>query len=113
MLEEAKLQCDYLIVGLHTDPTIDRPDIKNKPIQSVLERTLQLRAVKHIDEIIVYETEKDLLHLLSMLPIDVRIIGEEYEKTEFTGKRLEIDIYYNKRRHTYSTSELRGRLKDS
>lgn len=112
MLEEAKSQCDYLIVGLHTDPTIDRPE-KNKPIQRVFERALQLRAVKYVDEVIVYETEEDLLFLLELLPIDVRIIGEEYKDVQFTGKHLTgHEFYYNKRRHNLSSSELRKRIKN-
>lgn len=114
MLKEAKRQCDHLIVGLQTDPTIDRPDTKNSPVQSLVERMLQLEAVKYVDEVIVYQTEKDLIDLLLALPIDIRIIGEEYKDTDFTGKdvceRRGIDIYYNKREHTFSTTELRERI---
>lgn len=84
MLEEAKQQCDHLIVGLQTDPTLDRPH-KNKPVQSVFERFVQLRACKYVDEIVVYSTEADLLNLLQSFPIDVRILGEEYEGKDFTG----------------------------
>jgi len=112
MLEEAKHQCDYLIVGLQNDPTEDRPE-KNKPIQSIVERFIQLKAVKFIDEIIVYNTEQDLIDLLSFLPIDVRILGEEYQNKEFTGKALCLDknikLHYNKRAHRFSSSELRKR----
>jgi len=109
MLKEAKKQCDYLIVGLQTDPTIDRPE-KNKPIQSIFERHIQLDACKYVDEIVVYATEKDLMDVLQSFPIDVRIIGEEYTHKSFTGKELPIEIYYNKRRHSFSTSELRQRV---
>ena len=106
MLEEAKLQCDRLVVGLQTDPTIDRPT-KNKPIQSVTERYIQLAAVKYVDEIIPYSTEQDLSNLLKALPIDIRIIGEDYRDKDFTGKELNIPLYYNKREHDWSTSALR------
>lgn len=113
MLQEAKTQCDYLIVGLQTDPTIDRPE-KNKPIQSVFERYMQLRACKYIDEIIPYATEKDVEDILLTYPIDVRIIGSDYMDQHFTGKDLcgwkGIEIYYNKRMHSFSTSELRQRV---
>jgi glycerol-3-phosphate cytidylyltransferase len=114
MLEDAKKQCDYLIVGLQTDPTIDRPDTKNTPIQSVVERYLQLKAVKYIDEIIVYSTEKDLEDLLLILPVNVRILGEEYATKDFTGKQIclnrGIEVYFNKREHSFSTTELRQRI---
>lgn len=109
MLEEAKSQCDYLIVALQTDPTIDRPE-KHAPTQSVLERHLQLRACKYVDEVIVYETEADLLALLLALPIDVRILSEEYENKKFTGIELPISLYFNKRAHTWSSSELSQRV---
>jgi glycerol-3-phosphate cytidylyltransferase len=109
MLKEAKGQCDYLIVGLQTDPTVDRPE-KNKPIQSIFERHIQLDACKYVDEIVVYATEKDLMDVLQSFPIDVRIVGEEYQHKSFTGKELPIEIYYNKRRHSFSTSELRQRV---
>jgi glycerol-3-phosphate cytidylyltransferase len=113
MLQEAKTQCDYLIVGLQTDPTIDRPT-KNKPIQSVFERYMQLKACKYIDEIIPYATEKDVEDILLTYPINVRIIGSDYMDQNFTGKDLcgwkGIEIYYNKRMHSFSTSELRQRV---
>lgn len=116
MLEQAKSQCDHLIVALQTDPTIDRPH-KNKPVQSVVERYVQLRAVRFVDEIIPYTTEADLEDILQLLPIDVRIIGEEYRLKNFTGKQLcetlGIEIYYNRRTHDFSSSELRNRLKVS
>lgn len=109
MLEEAKTVCDYLIVGLQTDPTVDRPS-KNKPIQSVVERYLQLRACSHVDEIVPYTTENDLMEILTSLKIDVRIIGDEYLNKEFTGKSLPIEMYYNSRKHKFSSSELRKRV---
>ena len=87
MLKEAKTQCDYLIVGLQTDPTIDRPTEKNKPVQSIFERYVQLQACKYVDEIVVYATEKDLLDILLSYPINVRILGEEYESKTFTGRQ--------------------------
>lgn len=116
MLQEAKEQCDYLIVGLQNDPTVDRPQ-KNKPIQSIVERYIQLKAVKFIDEIIVYNTEQDLIDLLSFLPITVRILGEEYQHQDFTGKKLCLDknirLHYNKRAHRFSSSELRKRTSEA
>jgi len=110
MLKEAKSQCDYLIVGLQTDPTIDRPDTKNKPIQSLFERYVQLKACSYVDEIVPYSTEKELVDILQTYHIDVRIIGEEYKEINFTGKELVYDIFYNKRRHSFSTTELRNRV---
>lgn len=110
MLKEAKTQCDYLIVGLQTDPTIDRRE-KNKPIQTTLERFLQLEGCKYVDEIIPYDTEEDLYNLLQIVRPDVRIIGEEYKTKDFTGKELNIPVYYNKRDHGYSSSKLRQHLK--
>ncbi len=109
MLKEAKSNCDYLIVGLQTDPTIDRPE-KNKPIQSVFERFVQLDACKYVDEVIVYATETELLDILRSYPIDVRIVGDEYADKQFTGKDLNMEIYYNRREHSFSTTELRGRV---
>lgn len=113
MLAEARSHCDYLIAGLQIDPTIDRPE-KNFPIQSIVERQIQLIGVKYIDDIFVYNTEKDLENLLMMLPITVRIIGEEYREKDFTGKQFCIDngikIVYNSRNHNFSTTELRKRI---
>jgi glycerol-3-phosphate cytidylyltransferase len=109
MLEEAKSQCDFLVVGLHTDPTIDRPK-KNKPIQTILERYIQLEGCRYVDKIIPYDTEDDLINLLMILNPDVRIIGEEYKTKDFTGKDMDIPIYYNRRQHDYSSSALRLRL---
>jgi glycerol-3-phosphate cytidylyltransferase len=117
MLAESKSVCDYLIVALQTDPTIDRPGVKNKPVQSVVERYVQLRAVKFVDEIIVYQTEKDLEDMLMFLPIGIRFIGEEYEGKDFTGKDVcedrGIKIWYNSRKHRFSSSELRKRTYES
>ena len=117
MLAECKQVCDYLIVGVQSDPTIDRPGIKNKPVQSIVERYVQLSAVKFVDEIIVYNTEKDLEDLLMFLPITVRIIGEEYKDKDFTGKQIcedrGIKIWYNSRSHRFSSSELRQRTYQS
>lgn len=113
MLAESKSNCDYLVVGLQTDPTISRPS-KNKPIQSVLERWLQLQSNKYVDMIIPYDTEEDLLNLLQIIEPNIRFIGEEYKDKDFTGKELEnIKIFYNKRRHNYSSSSLRERVKNS
>ena len=109
MLKEAKEQCDYLIVGLQTDPTIDRKE-KNKPIQSVFERFVQLKSCVYVDEVVVYETEEDLKNILLSYPINVRILGEEYMQKDFTGMDLDIKLYFNKRRHSFSTTELRQRV---
>lgn len=109
MLAEAKAQCDWLVVGLQTDPTIDRPN-KNKPVQTTFERYTQLKGCRFVDEIIPYDTEDDLFNLLSTYNINVRIVSDEYKDTIFTGKLLGIDIYYNKRAHNFSSSELRKRL---
>ena len=114
MLAEAKNHCDYLIAALQTDPTIDRPDTKNKPIQSIVERQIQLSTNRNVDEVVVYQTEKDLEDLLLILPVDVRILGVEYADKEFTGKSIcrdrGIDIVYNKRDHSFSSSSLRKRV---
>jgi glycerol-3-phosphate cytidylyltransferase len=113
MLEECKKYCDYLICALQVDPTIDRP-IKNKPIQSIVERYLQLDAVQHVDKIIPYSTEEELITIFSSLDLDIRIIGEEYKDTDFTGKdvciKRGIKIVYNKRDHDFSTTSLRQRI---
>lgn len=112
MLREAKEQCDYLIVGLQTDPTIDRAS-KNKPVQGMFERFVQLNACVHVDEIIPYSTEKELRDILLSFKIDVRILGEEYQGKEFTGHDIPMEFYFNKRRHSFSTSELRQRVIDA
>jgi glycerol-3-phosphate cytidylyltransferase len=113
MLREAKDQCEYLICGLQTDPSSDRPE-KNAPIQTIVERYTQLRAVGYVDEIIPYSTEEDLKDILSMYSIDVRILGDEYREKDFTGKdickRRDISLHFNKRDHRFSSSELRKRV---
>jgi len=109
MLKDAKEQCDYLIVGLQTDPTLDRPE-KNKPIQSLKERKIQLEAVKYVDEVIKYETENELYELLKVLRPNVRILGSDYEGKYFTGEELCIPIYYHKRDHEYSSSNIRKEI---
>jgi len=113
MLREAKTQCDYLICGLQVDPGLDRLE-KNKPIQTLPERYIQLSAVKYVDEIIPYETEIDLKDILETLKIDVRILGDEYRNLDFTGKEIcqqrGIELYFNQRDHRFSTSDLRKRV---
>ena len=110
MLEEAKLHCDYLICGLQTNPTIDRPE-KNMPVQTVVERYIQLKGCKHVDEIVPYATEQDLEDVLRSFKIDIRIIGDEYASKQFTGRKYceekGIDLYFNKREHRFSSSGLR------
>jgi len=113
MLEEAKKQCDFLIVGLQTDPTIDRRETKNKPVQGVFERWAQLKACKFVDQIIPYSTEKELRDILLSFPINVRILGEEYKDKEFTGHDIPMTFYFNQRKHSFSTSELRQRVIDA
>lgn len=112
MLAEAKQNCDVLIVGLQVDPTKDRPT-KNKPVQSVVERAMALRACKYVDEIIPYETEEDLIQLLQLLRPDVRFIGEDYKNKDFTGKDLPIRIHFNSRQHSISSSGLRRKIKET
>lgn len=115
MLRDAKDHCDYLICGLQVDPSLDRPT-KNSPIQTVVERYAQLSAVKYVDEIIPYLTERDLEDILSMYQIDVRILGEEYRDKDFTGKDIcrkrGIQLYFNKRDHRFSSTDLRNRVKE-
>lgn len=114
MLSEARNHCDYLIAGLQTDPTIDRPDTKNKPIQSVVERQIQLSACRYVDEVVVYSTEQDLVDLLLILPVDVRILGVEYENKNFSGREecamRGIELVFNGRDHSFSSSSLRKRV---
>ena len=116
MLEEAKSNCNYLIVGLQLDPSIDRPE-KNKPVQTIVERYVQVKSCKYIDEVVPYVTEQDLIDILSSFKIDVRIIGDEYINKDFTGKeyckKKGIDIYYNKREHRFSSSALRKQVSKS
>jgi glycerol-3-phosphate cytidylyltransferase len=114
MLSEAKNHCDYLICGLQTDPTIDRPDTKNAPIQSIVERQIQLAACRYVDEVVVYQTEQDLVDLLLILPVDIRILGVEYEHQNFTGRDegalRGIELVFNGRDHSFSSSSLRRRV---
>ena len=114
MLSEAKNHCDYLICGLQTDPTIDRPDTKNKPVQSIVERQIQLAACRYVDEVVVYQTEQDLVDLLLILPVDMRILGVEYENKDFSGKQechqRGIECIFNGRDHSFSSSSLRKRV---
>ena len=117
MLSEAKNHCDYLIAALQTDPTIDRPDNKNPPIQTIVERQIQVSTNRNVDEVVVYQTEKDLEDLLLILPIDVRILGVEYKDKDFTGKDIcqkrGIEIVYNGRDHSFSSSSLRKRVAEA
>jgi glycerol-3-phosphate cytidylyltransferase len=114
MLRDAKEQCDYLICGLQVDPSLDRKD-KNSPVQTIVERYTQLNAVKYVNEIVPYQTEKDLEDILNMLHIDVRILGEEYKNKTFTGRAIcakrGIELFFNKREHRFSSSDLRNRVK--
>jgi glycerol-3-phosphate cytidylyltransferase len=115
MLEEAKHHCDWLIAGIQSDPTLDRKS-KNKPVQSIVERQIQVKGCRFVDEVWVYDTEKDLEDLLNILPIHVRILGEEYQGKQFTGLQIcqerGIEIVFNKRRHGFSSSRLRTRVYD-
>lgn len=117
MLSESKNHCDYLICGLQTDPTIDRPETKNKPVQTIVERQIQLSACRYVDEVVIYQTEKDLEDILLTLPIDIRILGVEYADKEFTGKQIcltrGIEIVYNSRDHSFSSSSLRKRVAEA
>ena len=117
MLSEAKNHCDYLIAALQTDPTIDRPDSKNPPIQSIVERQIQVSTNRNVDEVVVYQTEKDLEDLLLILPVDVRILGVEYKDKDFTGREIclkrGIEIVYNGRDHSFSSSSLRKRVAEA
>jgi glycerol-3-phosphate cytidylyltransferase len=116
MLRDSKQHCDYLICGLQIDPSKDRPE-KNSPIQTVVERYTQLKAVKYVDEIIPYSSEEDLMDILQLYHIDVRILGEEYRDKDFTGKDVcrqrDIQLYFNKRDHRFSSSDLRRRVVSS
>lgn len=113
MLREAKSQCDYLICALQVDPSTDRPE-KNAPVQTLVERYAQLQAVKYVDEIVVYQTERDLEDILELYPINVKIMGKEYKDKDFTGreicKRRGIALYFNSRDHRFSSSDLRARV---
>ena len=114
MLREAKEQCDYLICGLQVDPSVDRKE-KNSPVQTLVERYSQLHACRYVDEIIPYQTEEDLEDILRMYHLDIRILGEEYRERDFTGKNIcqgrNVELYFNKRDHRFSTTDLRNRVK--
>ncbi len=110
MLKDAKTKCDYLIVGLQIDPTIDRPKTKNKPIQSLTERKIMLEGIKYVNEVIIYNTENELYELLKEIKPDIRILGSDYLNKNFTGNDLDIKIYYHDRNHNYSTSNLRKKI---
>lgn len=111
MLAEARAHCDFLIVGLLTDPTISRPDTKNKPIQSTFERYIQIQAVQYVDWLVPFDTEEDLEQMIRMLKPDIRFCGVEYRGTQHTGYDIpDVFNYYNRRDHNYSTSELRERI---
>ena len=114
MLKEEKRHCDYLIVAIQVDPTVDRPDTKNKPVLSIYERVVCVSACKYVDEVIVYHTEEDLLNLLKTQHIDIRFLGDEYKTKDFTGKQWCLDhgieLHYHEREHPYSSSSLRKRV---
>ena len=117
MLAEAKNHCDYLIAGLQTDPTINRPDTKNHPVHSIVERQIQLAACRYVDEVVVYQTEQDLVDLLLILPVNVRILGVEYQDKDFTGMhecyQRGIELIFNGRDHSFSSSSLRKRVAEA
>ena len=110
MLEEAKTVCDYLIVCIQSDPSLDREE-KNKPVQSIIEREIQVSGCRYVDEVIIYDTEVDLLNIIGEVDWDVRILGEEYKDKDFTGRDQTLErCYFNKRPYTFSSSELRERV---
>ena len=110
MLQEARTVCDYLIVCIQTDPSLDRAT-KNSPVQSIVERQIQVAACKYVDEIVVYDTEADVLEILRSMEWDVRILGDEYRDQDFTGREETLDrCYFNTRPHSFSSSELRLRV---
>jgi glycerol-3-phosphate cytidylyltransferase len=117
MLAESKNHCDYLIAALQSDPTIDRPGTKNKPVQSIVERQIQLASCRYVDEVVVYQTEQDLVDLILILPIDVRVLGVEYIDKEFTGRdeciNKGVELVFNSRDHSFSSSSLRKRVAQS
>lgn len=109
MLQEAKTLCDYLVVGLLIDPTVDRPETKNKPVQSAFERYIQLSSCRYVDEVIPFSTEQEIIDIILTIQPDIRIVGEEYKGTDHTGIGL-CPIHYNKRKHSFSSSDLRNRV---
>lgn len=112
MFEDAASICDYLIIALQSDPTIDRPE-KNKPVQTLEERMIILNSIKYVDEIVLYDTEDDLYNLLKTTKIDVRILGTDYKEKKFTGDDLNIPIHFHERSHKWSASDLKKRIKNS
>ena len=114
MLAEAKANCDYLVVGLLNDPTVDRPDTKNQPIQTMFERWVQVQGLEYVDCVIPFTTEQDIIDMLLTIRPHIRFLGVEYKDKEFTGSHLDfIELYYNDRKHSFSTSELRDRVSQS
>lgn len=109
MLQEAKSLCDYLVCGLLIDPTVDRPETKNKPIQTPFERYVQLSACRYVDEVIPFTTEQEIIDIILTIQPDIRIVGEEYKDVQHTGKGL-CPIHYNKRKHSFSSTDLRNRI---
>lgn len=113
MFQEERRHCDYLIVALQTDPTLDRPH-KNRPVQSIYERFVQLTACRYVDEVLVYATEADLMHILQTRHIDIRFLGDEYRDKYFTGRDYclaqGIELFYHQRHHPFSSTNLRRRV---
>ena len=109
MLKEARQNCDHLIVGLQTDPSIDRQS-KNQPVQNVYERFIQLSSLQYVDDVIPYDTEQSLMDLLESTPIDIRFVGEDYKDKQFTGDNLPIEVFYTNRKHSFSTTNLRRQV---
>ena len=110
MLAEARAQCDFLVVGLLMDPTTDRPETKQRPVQSLFERWLQLQGVRYVDTVVPFSSEQDLVDILLVLRPDVRIVGEEYSEVDFTGRNLTPELYFNSRKHSFSSTDLRKRV---
>lgn len=109
MLQEARTLCDYLVVGLLIDPTVDRPTTKNQPVQSAFERYIQLSSCRYVDEVIPFSTEQEIIDIILTIQPDIRIVGEEYKGTDHTGIGL-CPIHYNKRKHSFSSTDLRNRV---
>ena len=112
MLQESKSLCDYLVCGLLTDPTIDRPDTKSKPVQTAFERYVQLSSCRYVDEVIPFSTEQEIIDMVLSIQPDIRIVGEEYRDRDHTGKGL-CPVHYNKRKHSFSSTSLRKRVQDA
>ena len=112
MFQDAKNVCEHLTIALHSDPTTDRPE-KNKPVQTIEERSIVLSSIKHVDEIIFYDTEKDLYNILNLLDFNVRILGTDYKNKSFTGDDLNIPVYFHERDHDWSSTDLKNRIKNN